>query len=88
MTGPLAIYLCKSTSFPTYVIRISYIYTLEEWNEYATDNSSQDGNQDDVELNEEFFRKMCMEQYGHYVPFAWVLSNTFMTMTVRRKVND
>jgi hypothetical protein len=65
MTGPLITYVKVRRPY-TYVIRISYIYTLEEWNEYATDNSTQD----DDKLNADFFRRMCAEQHGHYVPFA------------------
>ncbi|CAB4010416.1 Hypothetical predicted protein, partial [Paramuricea clavata] len=42
------------------------VFVDEQWNEYATDKSSQDDNQ----LSADFFRRMCMEQYGHYVPFA------------------
>ena len=38
----------------------------EEWNEYATDGNGQD----ETELNEDFYRRMCLEQYGHYVPYA------------------
>ena len=42
---------------------------VEEWNEYATDISSQDSNPGDV--TEELYRRMFFEQYGtHYVPFA------------------
>ena len=44
-----------------------YLYCIvEEWSGYVSDSSSQD----ETELNEAFYRRKYLEQYGPYVPYA------------------